>query len=410
MGMRMKLTREDLYERVWQKPIREVAAELGISDVGLAKACRKSNIPLPHQGHWLKKPGPARDRLKALLPKAPPGARLEFTFEGSEFAVTQARDQAREDAEKRLSETPVPATDDKRLIQFAKDVRKAIDLRKVDERGIVRCADPTPWPCRTSPENVERGIAVLKSLWSRLQSMGIDVAQSEKRPLMVSFEVDGGRYWFWVEEHSNQSFRDLTSKELADKQRAEKTKSHWWSPNLKVYTPTGKILVKLSHESSEYIRRKWSDTNYAQIEDRIDEIVAGTFSLAAEDKREREQRAREKELEAARQLRVRQAMQLKEFEKLKTKRLFDEAAAWGNAQSLRDYIETVREAPLDKLPKFQTEADKAAWIGWASQKADGIDPLTSGTAGTTPGMPPLSEYHYSWGYRSKEGDIDDDYI
>jgi len=44
----MKLTREELYERVWQKPIREVAAELGISDVGLAKACRKSNIPLPH--------------------------------------------------------------------------------------------------------------------------------------------------------------------------------------------------------------------------------------------------------------------------------------------------------------------------------------------------------------------------
>lgn len=301
----MKLTREELYERVWQKPIREVAAELGISDVGLAKACRKSNIPLPHQGHWLKKPEPARDRLKVLLPAPAPGARLEFDFQGSEFAVIQVRDQAREDAEKRLAETPRPATEDKRLVQFAKDARKAIDLRKLDERGIVRCDGPTPWPCRTSPENVERGLSVLKSLWGRLQSMGIDVDQSEKNPVMVGFEVDGGRYWFWIEEHSNQSFRDLTAKELAEKQRAEKTKSYWWAPNLKVYTPTGKILVKLSHESSEYIRRKWSDTNYAQVEERIDEIIAGTFSLAAEDKREREQRAREKELEAARQLRVR---------------------------------------------------------------------------------------------------------
>jgi hypothetical protein len=408
--MRMKLTREELYERVWQKPIREVAAELGISDVGLAKACRKNNIPLPHQGHWLKKPGRARDRLKVLLPAAAPGARLEFHFQGSEFAVLQVRDQAREDAEKRLAETPRPATEDKRLVQFAKDARKAIDLRKVDERGIVRCDGPSPWPCRTSPENVERGLSVLKSLWARLQSMGIDVEQSEKNPVMVRFEIDGGRYWYWIEEHSNQSFRDLTAKELAEKQRAEKTKTYWWAPNLKVYTPTGKILVKLSHESSEYIRRKWSDTNYAQVEERIDEIIAGTFSLAAEDKREREQRAREKELEAARQLRVRQAMQLKEFKKLKRKRLFEEASAWNNAQSLRDYIEAVRETPLDKLPMFQAEADKAAWIDWASRKADGMDPLTSGTAGTTPGIPALPDYHYSWGYRGNESDADVDYI
>lgn len=108
----MKLTREELYERVWQKPIREVAAELGISDVGLAKACRKSNIPLPHQGHWLKKPGPARERLKTSLPAPLPGARLEFDFQGGEFAVIQVRDQAREDAEKRLAETPRPETED----------------------------------------------------------------------------------------------------------------------------------------------------------------------------------------------------------------------------------------------------------------------------------------------------------
>lgn len=400
----MKLTREELYERVWQKPVREVAAELGISDVGLAKACRKSNIPLPHQGHWLKKPGPARDRLKALLPAPSRGARLQFDFERSEFAVIQVREQARKDAEKRLAETPLPATEDKRLVQFAKDARKAIDLRKVDERGIVRCPDSTPWPCRTSPENVDRGIAVLKSLWSRLQSIGIDVAQSEKNSVMVSFEVDGGRYWFWIEEHANQSFRDITPKELAEKQRAEKTKSYWWSPNLKVFTPSGKIVVKLSHESSEYIRRKWSDTNYAQVEERIDEIIAGTFSLAVEEKRERERRAHEEELEAARRLRVRQAMQLKEFEKLKTKRLFDEAAAWSNAQSLRDYIESVRETPLDKLPKFQAAADKDVWIAWASQKADQIDPLTSGTAGTTPEMPALPDYHYSWGYRNHDDD------
>lgn len=47
------LTREELFEQVWSKPVRQIAAELGISDVGLAKSCRRSGIPLPRQGYWV---------------------------------------------------------------------------------------------------------------------------------------------------------------------------------------------------------------------------------------------------------------------------------------------------------------------------------------------------------------------
>ena len=32
----------------------EVATRFGISDVGLAKACRRANIPLPARGYWAK--------------------------------------------------------------------------------------------------------------------------------------------------------------------------------------------------------------------------------------------------------------------------------------------------------------------------------------------------------------------
>ena len=37
-------TREALYELVWAKPMPTVAAELNISDVALAKRCRKLGI------------------------------------------------------------------------------------------------------------------------------------------------------------------------------------------------------------------------------------------------------------------------------------------------------------------------------------------------------------------------------
>jgi hypothetical protein len=47
--------REELYEKVWAHPIQKVAKEYGVSDVALAKACKRRGIPLPGRGYWAKK-------------------------------------------------------------------------------------------------------------------------------------------------------------------------------------------------------------------------------------------------------------------------------------------------------------------------------------------------------------------
>ncbi len=44
------LPRSQLYELVWSKPVRDLAAEFGISDVALAKRCRALKIPVPPRG------------------------------------------------------------------------------------------------------------------------------------------------------------------------------------------------------------------------------------------------------------------------------------------------------------------------------------------------------------------------
>lgn len=46
--------REALYELVWTAPVYEIAARLGVSDVGLAKLCRRANIPMPGRGYWAR--------------------------------------------------------------------------------------------------------------------------------------------------------------------------------------------------------------------------------------------------------------------------------------------------------------------------------------------------------------------
>ena len=49
-----QLTRQELYDLVWAKPMTKVAAEFGISDVGLHKICKKHRIPKPGLGYWAK--------------------------------------------------------------------------------------------------------------------------------------------------------------------------------------------------------------------------------------------------------------------------------------------------------------------------------------------------------------------
>ncbi len=47
-------TRDQLFGLVWAEPMQRVAARLGISDVGLAKACRAAAVPVPERGYWAK--------------------------------------------------------------------------------------------------------------------------------------------------------------------------------------------------------------------------------------------------------------------------------------------------------------------------------------------------------------------
>lgn len=54
MRTRMRLTRGELYERLWREPARIVAPTLGISDVALAKICKKHQVPKPGLGYWAK--------------------------------------------------------------------------------------------------------------------------------------------------------------------------------------------------------------------------------------------------------------------------------------------------------------------------------------------------------------------
>ncbi len=50
----IRLDRSTLFERVWSTPVETLAKEWGLSGRGLAKACRRIQVPVPPRGYWAK--------------------------------------------------------------------------------------------------------------------------------------------------------------------------------------------------------------------------------------------------------------------------------------------------------------------------------------------------------------------
>jgi hypothetical protein len=59
--------RRELFNMVWSTPINAIADRIGISGVGLANACRRSQIPLPGRGYWTR----ISSGYPAALPELP---------------------------------------------------------------------------------------------------------------------------------------------------------------------------------------------------------------------------------------------------------------------------------------------------------------------------------------------------
>lgn len=83
-------TREELFKLVWSAPVTKVARGMGVSDVALAKRCRREGVPLPPRGYWAKVASGQAPNKPALTPKV---ARRSITS-----AITEPVDKRRPSA------------------------------------------------------------------------------------------------------------------------------------------------------------------------------------------------------------------------------------------------------------------------------------------------------------------------
>lgn len=83
--------RETLYGLVWTAPVMEVAGRLSVSDVALAKLCRRANIPTPARGYWARTES-GQQIPRPPLPAAPEGLPELLRIRGTRRDAAQADD------------------------------------------------------------------------------------------------------------------------------------------------------------------------------------------------------------------------------------------------------------------------------------------------------------------------------
>jgi hypothetical protein len=347
-----RFKRQELYDLAWSQPLTKVARNLGVSDVAVAKACRRAGIPVPGLRHWAKvQHGKKVDR--APLPPQKPGKSDIVTI------------------------TPQPSGS--ASLRLPPDVQKLVNNEEVEPgaRIIVQKslskAHPIvqEWIKRTAapiPKTENRRLRILSTLFSELEKRGHSVVPAAPNPTgNIAVKLLEEAVEFSLKERQKQSRVALTPEE----KRYSFGLERGWR---QVLEPTGKLIFMIQSWLDSGMRKQWSDTGRNPLDQQLNDIIAGLMSAAGCLRRRRLDREEEERqrLEANRKRRELEALEREKEQALK--RLTQRVNAWILAGQIREYVAAVRNvAPTSNYSVSPAELEKR--ITRVLRFADEIDPL-----------------------------------
>jgi len=391
-------TREEFYNEVWSAPMVKLANKFGFSDVGLAKLCKKHQIPRPPRGYWAKLEF-GKAPPKPPLPECADPALAQIDLNVAPVEEQQKREQ---DAKRAKQSTVVYDAEITELLNRAKALpkiempdalRSPHPLVKITQQGFKEVlasnyhhSDPLyrpslandrhPLSVEVGKESIQRALLFFDTLIKTLERIGCTVAVHEQQ-YPSSYKA------------RNQTSVKFANAEvvvlrLRERYRIVKdSKQDSWHRS--DFVPTGLFVLD---EGPALIRSRefGQDEKDRRIEDSINKIIIRILELAGRERiklqvrqRQREiQERQEAERKAAEAEIQRQRAELKkryDEEKARVERLFYEADCWRKTQNLRGYIQAVAELAGKMRGPIELGSDMAKWVSWANLQADRLDPL-----------------------------------
>lgn len=349
------LTRQELYDLVWENPLSKLAKKYNLSDNGLRKVCKKLDIPLPKNGYWQK----IQYNKKVSKEKLPVNNSVETSItlkfrDNSETIINGIENelnQLTKEIKNELKETiifPEKLTRPLQLIIDAKDNLKTKQPAFYHNiKGLLNTS-PGILNITVAPQNVKRALLFMDIFIKAVQKRGHNVITKEGTKVVI----------------------DTVQLSIGLRERLKRTVvkgTHWDSTEL---NPSNILSLRLD----VYPAVEWTDTNTTKLEDKIPNIIAKLELQAVRGKKEAIEREI-RHIEYERQRKIEEDFKArKEQEKIKTKKLFSNAEKFDKATIYRNYIAATEQKAIQENNLTEELKD---WIKWANEKADWFDPFTN---------------------------------
>ncbi|MFC1828041.1 hypothetical protein ACFL0O_00330 [Thermodesulfobacteriota bacterium] len=372
-----RISRSELYEQVWTVAITRLSKEYGLSDVGLAKICKRNNIPRPPRGYWARKA--AGYKVKRLT--LPPGENVTIEITPNPYSrnVTKHRELvAKMSLSPQSEEDPIVVPD--RLSSphpLIKQSSEILNSRQPNDDGLVHLPKKGCLDITVSKNSLRRALRIMDTVIKVLEKLGYDVYLSEGRTKTKIKEVPIS---FGISEK-------LTTKKKRPKEHDLKGRYRFGhSRFIEERVPYGDLCLTIHEAEDFYIygcQQNWNDGKKSKLENRINSFIDGLVTVAVakiehdkekkEEERRRMERRRQIEEERLKRAELRQRYL---EEEARVKKLISEAENWRRGQILREYIaEIERHATAGEL-SLSLEKPVMEWMKWAHDQADRLDPLT----------------------------------
>ena len=280
--MRHVLTRQQLYDMIWERAVSKVGPELGLSDVGLRKQCEKHGIPLPNPRYWGRLHA-GKPVERTPLGPAPNGIGETITITPRPGTISQPEIlTAIKGIGDRVMGVDVPQKLHPLVARTLSEARK----HRANDRGAITNLGPEVFQIRAHPDTLDRLGALLNGLVYRALAIGYQFKSGrEGIEMLVNEELIG----FSVSQTIRRSLH-VKTKEEQDRVARWDAKNGFnmnnWSnrPTIPYYdfTPTGEMALELSGWYSGYaLQKRFADTRVRKIEGRIPEILASFTTAAA---------------------------------------------------------------------------------------------------------------------------------
>lgn len=382
-------SREELYELVWSQPMVKLATRFAMSDVALKKICRKHNIPAPPRGYWRRvECGKVGKKIALPNVKNAPGIVIQVKMETKPMDI----DFLSED-EKALIEaeaTPEMAIEVSDALERAHAVTKAtqrsLKAARVDEYGAIKCNSEEAFYIRIAPGSTERVLLIIDALMKACEKRGYSVRPgdpprpNERRSAThAKLIIDGETIGLSIEETVRRRPHKLTDEELAEQARASRSRS--WNLRMRFdipvydFIPSDILTLKIDQQYGSGLRHTWKDTARRRIETQLNDVMRSFIISAAWQRQRRlkeQERERRHKAELARREGLRQQL---DREQKAVGKLEKDAELWRRAQVIRGFAEVV-EARIKNGERTVLSQEPEAWLVWARDYADRIDPLT----------------------------------